>query len=553
MFFLRHIIFVLFLAITITLFCGCGGGGKKGSTGGALPSNGESSVSYGQGTFSVSSFAANQTGILISTQQPSGDSSTVSASATVASTPSKMELLSNSSGKFALMLKASNHDGDGLKRDLPWISDKRIRSKMLFRMMRHVSCANYSHSSTASDTFSIYNINTNSKQNITLYNRTPGSAAKTLVFVEQQNGSDVVSAATIASIVSAFETNNPYDSSRQGIYYRMRDLFGSEWNNGGGSDGEDKIIFCIISSNSLGGNSLLGYFNQEDELSCKGESSGDTSVPDSNQGEIIYINATYFNQVSDGVTTMFDGLATIVHEFQHIINYNNKYIRQGTKNGTEENTTINEGISMLAEQELGYSLSPTAGGGNQFLFNAIKAYEDNPHGGSAPSFFGFNSANRDYGKGYLLINYIRDRFGLNTITTLTTSSGTGSSGITSATGISFNTLFQDWAKTNYLDCTSGIVPAAFKYSNLNMCGNYITRNPITGATSSNSLPGIQMAQTISAAGSNSINVTIQPWTAAYFLFNNGTGSTLTVTVNAPTTTQSNFIYEAPTGTFNSIQ
>ena len=86
-----------------------------------------------------------------------------------------------------------------------------------------------------------------------------------------------------------------------------------------------------------------------------------------------------------------------------------------------------------------------------------------------------------------------------------------------------------------------------------MCGNYTTRNPITGTTSSSSLAGIQMAQSISGGASNSVNVTIQPWTAAYFGFNNGTGSTLTVTVNAPATAQSNFIYEAPTGTYNSIQ
>ena len=223
--FLRYTIFAAFLLIIAGWIYGCGGGGKKGSAGGALPSNGESSVSYGQRTFSISSFAANQTGILISTQQPGDDSSTVSASATVASTPSKAGSSSGDLGKFAFMFKANSHDGDELKRDLPWIRDKRIRSKMLFRMMRHAPCSSYSHSQTTSDTFSIYNINTNTKQNVTLYNRTPGSAAKTLVFVEQQNGADVVSAATIASIVSAFETSNPYNSAGQGIYYKMRDLF----------------------------------------------------------------------------------------------------------------------------------------------------------------------------------------------------------------------------------------------------------------------------------------------------------------------------------------
>lgn len=544
----KVILFLFFAALCLIVGCG---GGKKGSTGGALPSNGGGGgTSLGSVTFSVSSFGAGQTGVLISTQQPGEDNSTTTASATVASTTGKEGGVA-SKNDLLFFMAGDRDSGEVLRRDLPTAMQNGFRSRISMSMFRHAPCSAYDHSSNANETFSVYT--GSGKTPVTLYNRTPGGALKSLIFVEQQGGTDVISAAAISSVVSAFETKNPYDSSGQGIYDRMRTIFGSEWTSGGGNDGEPQIILCFLSSTTLGGNSLFGYTNEEDELSCKDEDSGNSSIPNSNQGEIIYLNSTYFNQTSDGVSTMFDGLATIAHEFQHLINFNNKYLRQGNKNGTEENTTINEGLSIAAEQELGFGLSPIAGGGSQFVFNVINSYENNPHGGSAPSFFSWAGTNRDYGKGFLLMNYIRQRFGLSAISSIAASSSVGSSGIAGATGASFSTLFQDWARANYLDGVSG-ASSTYQYSNLNMKGTYTIRNALTGATSSQTFPGISMAApAFSAAANNSLGVTLQPWTAAYFSFGSGNGSPLTVSVSAPTSTQSNFIYEAPSGTFNSIQ
>ena len=76
---------------------------------------------------------------------------------------------------------------------------------------------------------------------------------------------------------------------------------------------------------------------------------------------------------------------------------------------------------MLAEIECGFDWD-ASGGGNSFPYLTTRGYLLNPGGFD---FFVFSNQNGDYGKGYLMAQYVRDRFGINAITSAATSANVG--------------------------------------------------------------------------------------------------------------------------------
>jgi hypothetical protein len=357
------------------------------------------------------------------------------------------------------------------------------------------------------------------------------------VFAELVGGNPVISTTQAQQIAAAFDTSNSFDPAGMSIYDRVTSTFGFEWrfNPLGGRDGDTKVVLLILSSETInfpGESGLFGFFYQVDEFDA-------ADFPESNEAEIIYMNADSFTG------DMYDGLATIAHEFQHMVNFNQKFIRDGAFPRNQEEDTINEGLSVLAEADCGFDLD-SPGGGNGFLFQAVRSYLQSP--GDFP-FFEFTNRGGDYGKGYMLMQYIQDRFGVATITTLATSSSVGRDNLASATGVAFNSLFRDWALTNLIDPLSG-APFIYTYSSFNTNQTGLSIRGLAGAQS---LPGVQPQRSMNPPNGTA-SLSLSPYEAGYVEYSGGDGSTLEITVSQGGSGTANLIHQSPDeSTFSSLQ
>jgi hypothetical protein len=100
------------------------------------------------------------------------------------------------------------------------------------------------------------------------------------------------------------------------------------------NDGKIAIfILDIIDGYTMGSSYVAGYFDSTNEFSA-------ASKPASNQMDMIYMDC------SPGVPGSEEFYETIAHEFQHMINFNQKVFVQ---HSTEQDTWINEGLSSAAE------------------------------------------------------------------------------------------------------------------------------------------------------------------------------------------------------------
>ena len=118
------------------------------------------------------------------------------------------------------------------------------------------------------------------------------------------------------------------------IYPAETNLLGYEFGGGpggnGGRDGDPKIQILIYNIvNSSGSVMAAGYFWAKDYYTQTG----------SNQAEIFYIDASQLVNVPDYI------YSTLVHEFQHMINFNEKTI----KRGLSSDSWYNEMLSMMTE------------------------------------------------------------------------------------------------------------------------------------------------------------------------------------------------------------
>lgn len=136
------------------------------------------------------------------------------------------------------------------------------------------------------------------------------------------------------------------------IYGLTTKLFGFEYGGGpdigggrneygqpvGGIDG-DPCIHILICELYEPGFNVAGYFSPLDmRQAAQAESAGAKS----NEGEIFYIDAM------DLDSDPMDAYLTLVHEFQHMINFNQKTMLHGEKSST----WFNEMLSVLAEDIL---------------------------------------------------------------------------------------------------------------------------------------------------------------------------------------------------------
>ena len=190
----------------------------------------------------------------------------------------------------------------------------------------------------------------------------------------------------------------------------MREKFGRESD----TDGNGKLIYVIAETEE----SVFGYFYAVDKYE------GET---DSNNGDILYINALYFSEFEK---YKIDLAATLVHEFQHMAFFDT-LVRLGRTHSAA--VWINEGLSMLAEFFCGYAEPHESYITGTLSNQGVSLIEDD--GDSV-----------DYGLSLLFMRYLQERFGESFIKKIYSSSQTGTASVEEAVDVDFNTLFEDFVK-----------------------------------------------------------------------------------------------------------
>lgn len=349
----------------------------------------------------------------------------------------------------------------------------------------------------------------------------PGETTHCTIFAEVVNNTPVMTAQRARIIAEAFDSNNPQRPG-SGIYDQVRAVFGSEWNQNppGGNDGDQKIVLMFFSPDTLG-EALFGYVSPADSSPNGGSTS--------NKGEIIY--------VSSGKSD-YQTLATISHEFQHLINQNEKVNQQGL-NPPEaragENIAVNEGLSGLSEEICGYTFES----GNQLLVTVTNGYLSQPE---RHEFFDFFQTGLGYGQGYLFFRYVREHFGDSTIRAISSGTGTGLANLNANLPGGFGEIFRRWTIANYATNLTGAVPSIYRYpSGLRTDGSF------AGGT----LVGIKTFPMTNGQTSQTAN--LNAWSAAYLTLENKPGSGLEATVT-PASGDSPFgvIFESASGQFTSF-
>lgn len=329
-----------------------------------------------------------------------------------------------------------------------------------------------------------------------------------LIYAEVVGGNPVISEAQALEIAQGFDSDNPFQEGDNGIYNDTRDRYGSEWRTDGGRDGEERVFLVFLSSGTIGGEGLFGFFNPADE-------SDPASSASSNGGEILYLNADRAND------DLYDSLGTIAHEFSHLILFNQKVARNGEfpEGADSENAVIDEGLAVLNEELSGFGYTGDQGG-NFFLLSSVSNLLDE---GLNRTFFQFGGQLSDYGAGYFLVRFLHDQNGLEAVTSLTTSTEVGRANFETVLGEPFLGFFQRFGQALALSERTDL-PTEIQFTDLDLFATYPSREGTTFE-----LDGLQNIRAVTLPGTLTAEESLQAWGTIFFLADGGDGSALTWT------------------------
>ena len=209
-------------------------------------------------------------------------------------------------------------------------------------------------------------------------------------------------------------------------YLSVRSVFGSEWKSG--IDNDDRITILLTHLKPTAG----GYFNGKDERPKSQE-------PASNEREMFYVSAT---QINSPLIHSF-----LAHEFQHLINWNQKERMRGV---TEE-IWLNELRSEYAPTTAGYDSEYT----NTNLERRVDDFLARP----SNSLTEWAGDRYDYPSVNLLSHYLTEQFGEAIISYMIENNKVGINSIEQALtdmgfNFTFSRVFNNWAVASYLNNTS---------------------------------------------------------------------------------------------------
>lgn len=208
---------------------------------------------------------------------------------------------------------------------------------------------------------------------------------------------------------------NGYGAAFDSIYDVNHAKFGTE----NDTDGNGKVI-VVFTQELVSG--TLGYFYAVDKFSSE-------YFEASNEGDIFYITTDADCQ-GDVVK------ATLAHEFQHMIYFDEHYDR----GVIETKIWLNEALSQAAEYYNGY-LENHHGWIARFLYNNN---DEEEYGWLALSLTHWTVNN--YGYGAVFIRYLIDQYGDAAIGKMCATNKVGIAAVEAATGRNFNTIFTEFTR-----------------------------------------------------------------------------------------------------------
>lgn len=250
-----------------------------------------------------------------------------------------------------------------------------------------------------------------------------------------------------------------FDNSVSGHYGIDTTAFGRE------SDLDNNSVVDILMTDAVnaltpdcGNGRIIGYFFGGDLL----------TGPNSNRGEVFYTLVPAPATATCTVVTRRLALnslkPTLIHEFQHMISYNQHVLVRG---GSAEETWLNEGMSHFAE-ELGGRLTPNA----ECTIYSFSSCRSQYSGGNILDAYDFmknpeafflvfpgssNGSLEERGASWLFLRWALDQFAVDTILgtnitrALTQTPRVGADNLAAVTGVSFSTLVPEWLLALYLD------------------------------------------------------------------------------------------------------
>ncbi len=216
------------------------------------------------------------------------------------------------------------------------------------------------------------------------------------------------------------DLQNISDTFDKDIYSSVRDVYGSEWKPG--IDGDEKVVILFTDIQSGFG----GYFRSDDEQPS-------SAVSDSNEREMFYINTSFIDDERQAN-------AFLAHEFQHLINYNQK----NRIRNVQEKTWVNEMLSEVAPTIAG--LNESYAGSN--LSDRVDSFLNNP----TDALTRWGNTGSDYGVASVFGHYLLDHYGEDFFTAVVQNDKTGIDTINAAlakenTRDKFGDVFNNWAIT----------------------------------------------------------------------------------------------------------
>jgi hypothetical protein len=316
-----------------------------------------------------------------------------------------------------------------------------------------------------------------------------GEGNHCIVYLEQGRSVDQN---TIDSIISQFDNY---------IYPNETSTFGSEPDPGIDNNPKIFILLLDIKDGQIPGGYIAGYFDPLNEY--------DISIsPYSNQKEIFYMD------IKQGVPGDPQFLRILAHEFQHMINWQQKT----NLLNVHEETWLDESMSEIAPVVCGYGPD----------YEEVYGYELLPW----DSLVGWNDTLNDYNTVYMWAQYMKDRVtnidgsGHGVFWNIDHTGNVGINAVNSALstvgyGKDFSGVFRDWSIANYLGVKTNISGhPEWSYSTIHTEAGY----PIGGGFT---LPGLPVndADHINAPTVGGLHM----WGLDYFKFTKTGQGTVTWT------------------------
>ncbi len=421
---------LLLLLLSVLMYTGCGGGGgKKDPYGGCIipsPEDNEVFSSLGGGRvvdvakFNGKGIYTTVTALTANKLEGYGDPPVYYSGKLLTTTGITESHISSFAKNRSAKLLASNFISKQAEHDLlARQAENDALARRVKQFSKKISDINFAAPSPAEKgtPWNGVKITTDGTSSVLINTTCQYVSNSAYFFVDDENTTDL--------------TLEEYGAAFDAIYLKNREKFGKE----NDVDGNGKVI--IVFTPKLSGD-FLGYFYAIDKFS-----SSDFEL--SNEGDIFYVTTTPGYQ---GDTIK----ATLAHEFQHMIYFDQHY----NSGVTNTQTWLNEALSQAAEYYSGYTESH---------LNWIKSFLAGGWYGLSLTYW----TSYNYGYGAIFIRYLIDQYRITVpdLTKLMCSTGfVGIAAVESATGNDFNTIFYNFSRALVLSGTGVTTDERYNFTSL---------------------------------------------------------------------------------------